>query len=108
MIVRLDLHQNVVCARLALVAASAAGALGGSGLRNKALDFHTLHHRSVVGIGHQHVLRIRLMCVANHAKHAHRLRRAIDAELGIENLVPAMLAIGLREHHQFDVRRVAL
>ncbi len=32
---------------------------------------------------------------------------AVDDEIGIEDLVPAVLAVGLREHHQFDIGRVA-
>src|SRR5205823_5023696 len=35
------------------------------------------------------------------------LRRAVDDEVGVEDLVPAVLAVGLREHHELDVRRVA-
>jgi hypothetical protein len=30
----------------------------------------------------------------------------VDGPAGVEDLVPAMLGIGLREHHQFDVGRV--
>ena len=54
------------------------------------------------------MLRVRLVGVADHAEQAHRLRLPVDAELGVENLVAAMLAVGLREHHQFDIGRVAL
>ncbi len=32
---------------------------------------------------------------------------AVDRELRIEDLVPAVLAVGLGEHHQFDVSRIA-
>ena len=36
-----------------------------------------------------------------------RLRHAVDREVGVEDLVAAVLAVGLREHHQLDVGRVA-
>ena len=47
------------------------------------------------------------MRVADHLEHRVRLRHAVDGEARIEDLVPAMLAVGLGEHHQFDVGRVA-
>ena len=53
------------------------------------------------------MLWIRLVRVANHAEHTVFLRHAVNGELGVENLVAAVLAIGLREHHQFDIGRVA-
>jgi len=46
--------------------------------------------------------------VADHLEHRAFLRDAVDHEAGVEDLVAAMLAVGLREHHQFDVARVAL
>ena len=48
-----------------------------------------------------------LLGVADHAEQAVRLRRAVDRELRVENLVAAVLAVGLREHHQLDVAGVA-
>ena len=36
-----------------------------------------------------------------------RLRLAIDREFGVEHLVPAMLGVGLGEHHQFGIGRIA-
>ena len=36
-----------------------------------------------------------------------RRRRAVDAPLGVEDLVAAMFGVRLREHHQFHIRRVA-
>ena len=35
------------------------------------------------------------------------MRLPVDHPVGIEDLVPAMLGVGLREHHQLDVGRVA-
>ena len=33
---------------------------------------------------------------------------AVDVPAGVEHLVPAVFGIGLREHHQFRIGRVAL
>ena len=54
------------------------------------------------------MLRVQLMGVANHAEQALGLRHTVDGEVGVEDFVAAMLAVGLREHHQLDVGRVAL
>ena len=48
------------------------------------------------------------MRVADHAEQALGLGHAVDGELGVENLVTAVLAIGLREHHQLHISGVAL
>ena len=45
--------------------------------------------------------------VANHAEHAALLRYAVDGELGIENFVAAVFAVGLCKHHQLHIGRVA-
>lgn len=47
------------------------------------------------------------MRIADHREQRQFLRFAIDGPTGIENLVAAVFAIRLREHHQFDVARVA-
>ena len=96
-VVRLHFHQDVVGGALLFIDGSTTRTIGCTG--NKALHLRALHHRGIVGIRHQHVLRIRLMRMADHAEHAAGLRHAIDRERGIENLVPAVLAIGLRKHH---------
>ncbi len=44
---------------------------------------------------------------ANHREQALRLRLAVDAPCRVEDLVPAVLGIRLREHRQLDVGRVA-
>ena len=36
-----------------------------------------------------------------------RLRLAVDNPVGVEYLVPAVLGVGLGEHHQLHVRRIA-
>ncbi|MCY1166549.1 hypothetical protein D9M73_64900 [compost metagenome] len=51
---------------------------------------------------------MQLFRVADHGKQALVLRHAVNREVGVEDLVAAMLAVGLRKHHQLDVGRVAL
>ncbi len=112
-VVGLHLHQNVVgfamffIARRANVCCATCAIYTRCSPGHKALDGHAFHHRRVVRIGHQHVLRVGLMGVADHAKHGLRLRNTVNRELGVENLVPAVLAVGLGKHHQFHVGRVA-
>ena len=77
-------------------------------LRVETLNLAPLHNRSIVRVSHHRVLRVQLLGVADHAKEAFVLLQAVDRELSVENLVATMLAVGLREHHQLDVRRVAL
>jgi hypothetical protein len=54
------------------------------------------------------VLGAELVRVADHAEQALGLGHTVDGELGVENLVAAMLAVGLREHHQLHIGGVAL
>ena len=75
---------------------------------HKALDLMSLHDGGVVRIRHHRVLRAGFVGVANHAEQAVRLNLPIHGEISIENLVPAMLAVGLGEHHQLDIGGVAL
>ncbi len=102
-VVRLDLHQHML--QGFLLAVSRAGLAASAG--DEALDAVALHHRGVVRIGHHGVLGRQLVRVADHREQALVLRHAVDRELGVEDLVAAMLAVGLGEHHEFDVGRVA-
>ena len=103
-VVRFHLHQDVLQRIGGRVLRRALRA----GLGRKALDGPAFHHRRIVRISHQHVLRVGLVGVADHAKHAGALGGAVDAEVGIEDFVAAVLAVGLGEHHEFDVAGVAL
>ena len=67
-----------------------------------------VHHRGIVRIGHLHELRMQLVGVADHAEQAFFLLFTVDDKVGVEDLVPAVFAVGLGEHHQFHVGWVAL
>ena len=98
MVVRLDLHQDVH--RLAVLLPHPIG------FREEAHRFMTLDHRRVVLVGGQHTFRRSLVGQLDHAEQRVRLNRAIDREFGVEDLVPAVLAVDLREHHQLGIGRV--
>ena len=51
---------------------------------------------------------IQLLGIADHLEQRDVLLFAVDGPLAVENLVAAVFAVRLREHHQFDVGRVAL
>ena len=69
--------------------------------------FMAHHHCRIVSIGGQYIFTAHFVGVLDHLEQRGRLLAAIDRPAGIEDLVPAMLGIGLREHHQLDVVRVA-
>ncbi len=99
-VVCLHLHQDVELAWLAPVHAVLS-------VRHEALARGAAHHRGIVVVGRQHRPGVALVRVADHREQRTRLWRAVDHPVGVEDLVPAMLGIGLREHHQLDVGRVA-
>jgi hypothetical protein len=45
--------------------------------------------------------------LADHAEQGFVFRFAVDHPGGVEDLVAAVLGVGLREHHQFNVGRIA-
>jgi hypothetical protein len=97
--VRLDLHQDV-----REVAPVAPGAVR---IGKEARDLGALHHRGVVGVRDDRsrgVLRVR---VADHLEERVVLLLAVDGPGRVEDLVAAMLGVGLREHHELDVRGIA-
>ena len=100
-VVRLDLDQYVDgFARAAIDAAS--------GIREPTqASGYALDDRGVVAIRGEHALRSQSMRVANHVEQRTITGRAIDDPARIEDLVPAVLGVGLGEHHQFDIGRVA-
>jgi len=75
----------------------------GLGIREEKPRFGSLDDCRVVLVGRQHVCRAGLGAAADHLEQRLGLLLSVDDEVGIEDLVPAVFAVGLREHHQFDV-----
>ncbi len=75
--------------------------------RKETAGGETFDHRGVVFIGRQHAIAVHLIGVLDHAEQALVLRLTVDVPAGVEDLVAAMLGVGLGEHHQFNVARVA-
>ena len=94
------LHQDV--RGLALVAGTTARRPGRS-----APPAAPSHDRGVVRVGEHGALRAGRVRVADHLEQRLVLLLAVDDPVGVEDLVAAVLAVGLREHHQLDVGRVA-
>jgi len=99
MVVRLHLHQDVH--RLAGLAVHLAARVGTEASGHGALD-----HRCVVLVRREHPTGACFGGPADHAEQGFRLFFAVDHELGVEDLVPAVLAIRLGEHHELHVVRV--
>ena len=76
-------------------------------LREETQTGMPAHHRGVVLVGRQHIVRRTLGGVADHAEQRVHLHLAVDDPVGVEDLVAAVLGVGLREHHQFNVVRIA-
>ena len=106
MIVRLNLQQNVdvffvICVRRI------------SRLRKEPPTMPAADHRSIIAIGREHILARHLIRIANHLEQRSRLlhpRFALgipDRPACIEYLVAAVFAVGLREHIQLNVGRIA-
>jgi len=62
--------------------------------------------RSVVLISRQNAFAVHHVGVLDHAKQAFFLALTVNIPTGVEDLVAAMLGVGLGKHHQFDVMRV--
>ena len=99
-IVRFDLQQAVH--RGIGPAVLAGGRIGRPALLRAALE-----NGGIVGIRHHGALRMGLVGIADQAEQGFFLRLAVDDEIGVEDLVAAVLGVGLREHHQLDIGRVA-
>ncbi len=84
-----------------------AAVLAAGRVRAIARGRETGDHRGVVAVGAQRVLRGLLVGVLDHPEQRVRLLGTVDGPAGIEDLVAAVLGVGLREHHQFHVRRLA-
>ena len=100
MIVRLDLHENVDGLIHGAVDA-------GVRIREITCAARSLDDGGVVAIGGEHAVGIARVRVADHREQRLVALAAVDDPVGIEDLVAAMLGVGLRKHHQLDVGRLA-
>ncbi len=101
MIVGLDLHQYIdglACACIPMR----------PGIRKEPCGGCARDDGGVVAIGGEHSGGIARVSGANHRKQGHGHRDAVDDEPGVEYLVPAMLRVRLREHHELDIGGVPL
>ncbi len=99
-VVGLHLHQDVYRLFVSAVLITARH-------REETASGETFDYRGVVLIGRQHAFAVHLIGVLDHAEQALVLRLTVDIPAGIEDLVTAVLGVGLGEHHQLDVARVA-
>jgi hypothetical protein len=103
-VVGLDLHQRVgQLGRAAVFLGSGLRAL-----RVEAQHLGAFHDRRVVAVGHDGALRLQLVGVLDHLEQRALLLDAVDGPFRVEDLVAAVFAVSLGEHHQLDVGRVAL
>ena len=77
-------------------------------IRIKALRNGAFEYRCVVGVGQHGALRIRRMRVPDHAERRMGHFLAVDDPVGVEDLVAAVLGIGLRKHGQLGIGRIAV
>ncbi len=87
---------------LRFAAVLATGRIGAVARGRVAFD-----HRGIVAVRAERVLRGLLVGVLDHPEQRTVLFLAVDGPAGVEDLVAAVLGIGLREHHQFDIGRRA-
>ena len=85
----------------------AAEFIAGARTRIEARDFGAFEDGGVVGVGRDRTLRGHLVRAADHAEERFLALFTVDRPAGVEDLVTAVLGVGLREHHQLDVGRVA-
>lgn len=81
---RFDLHQNV---RGLLMKIVTAGIVVGEVAPHR----RSFHHRGIVFIGREHIVRRGFEGVFNHFKQRLRLRFTVDNPVGVKNLVAAVL-----------------
>ena len=94
-IVRLALHHRMRQFRVWLVDGIAIGI--------EALRHPSLHDRGIVRIREHRTLRIRRVGVLDHAEEGVLLSLSIDDPGRVEDLVAAMLGIGLRKHRELGI-----
>ncbi len=75
--------------------------------REEATCFAAHHDCRVIFIGGQYIVAMLLKGVFDHLEQGFILFLTINRPVSIENLVTAVLGVGLREHIEFDIVRVA-
>ena len=70
-------------------------------------NLRTFHHRGVVFIGRQHIVRGFLEGVFDHFEQRFWLLFAVNHPVGVENFMTAVFRVRLREHVEFNIIRVA-
>src|SRR4030095_2408251 len=101
MVVRFDLHHDV---RGLIMRGEACGA----GLRKETGHARATDDRGVIGIGAEHVAGgATFEGVTDHAEQAAWRFDTVDRPGRVEDLVAAVLAVRLREHHELDVGWIA-
>ncbi len=100
-IVRLHFHQYVDRLLDELVLAIVRTA-------HQASAVPSFDHRRIIGVRRQHAFGCFLRRGLDHAEQALVLLFAVDHPARVEDLVPAVLRIGLGKHHEFSVRRVSI
>ena len=100
-VVGLHLHQDVnVFPMVAVLTVVRVG--------EEASGAEPAHHRCVVAIGGQHIVGMAFVGVADHGEQRTLLRYAVHDPVRVEDLVPTVFGVRLREHHQFHVGGIAL
>ena len=102
MIVRFHFHQNMGQLLIGTI-----NIIPFSSLRIKTHDFLAFDNGGIVLVGNDRFSGMLFMCIADHGKKRTGLVFSINRPVRIENLVPAMFAVRLCEHHQFDIGRIA-
>ena len=102
MVVRFHFHDDM---RVFLVEAVA---LVFRRIRIETLDFRAFDHGRVVFIGDDRAFGMRVVRIAYHAEEGFGLFFAVEDEIGVEDFVAAVFAVCLREHHQFNIGRIAV
>ena len=101
-IVGFHLHQDMRGFRSELIVLALS-------VHPQAIYLRPLNHRCVIAVGAENTLTVDVaMGVADHPEQRNALGQLIDNPVRVEDLMPAMLRVGLSKHHQFHIRRVAL
>ena len=100
MIVRLDLAEEV---DVLLV----DGVFAGARVNKEAAAARAFEDGGIVPVGGEDAFAVELVGVLDHLEQRVVAFSPVDVPGGVEDLVAAVLGVGLREHHQLDVVGVA-